>query len=418
MSEWTVGGVEQGVRLDKYLVTKTGLSGHNIKRLLDNGKVKVNGKRVVIAKWEVLEGDDIRVDLGGFVAEKEPATVREHRHEDRRQRERPQQRHGREEGRREERHQKQPSSHEKPAHEHREPHRAHDENLPSEAAAQTTMSSAIPRIGEGRPEGLRDRIQKPFERRPMREKRPPREHRREVKPAGVERSGDFVEVIFEDRDIIVVNKPSGVVVLSEKGEGKGPSLIDRVKKYLKRKHKESQGSFVRAVHRLDKETSGVIVMAKSRAGAAIEQQFRQHRVDKHYLAIVEGRVEKEQGRITLPIGKGDFGHGRKAGVVAEGEGAAADTEYGIKELYGKATLVTVRMHTGRTHQIRVHMSAIGHPIVGDKIYGPNGEIKFSRQALHAERIAFTHPVQRKRVEFKSPMPKDMVELVDQLRSSV
>lgn len=349
MKEWRVEAGEEGLRLDKYLVSKLNISGKGVKRLLDNGKVRVNGKRVVIAKWDMIEGDMVSVDMEGFSEEEDE--FREETHVG-----------------------------------------ASRESRPTVRGREKVEPS---RYGEG----ILTRKQA---KEPRTGKLWPRE---------------FLKVIYEDRDVIVVDKPAGVVVLTGRRDKSQRSLVQMVKDYLLRRHKGARGSYVRAVHRLDKDTTGVIVLAKSRAGAMLEQQFRRHQVGKYYIAVVEGRIEEGEGRITLPIEKGDFGYGRKAGVVPEGRGSHAETEFEVRERYKDATLVSIRTHTGRTHQIRVHMSAIGHPVVGDKVYGPHGKIKFLRHAIHAERISFNHPVQKKRVEFTAALPADMAELIDRLRVS-
>lgn len=228
--------------------------------------------------------------------------------------------------------------------------------------------------------------------------------------------GRFLDILFEDKDLIVVNKPSGV--LSEpKRDSPHEHLLGMIKGYLARKHKGSKGSYVSLLHRLDRDTSGVMVAALSKVGEQLEDQFRRHEVDRQYLALVEGQVEKEEQTIRFPLEKGDFEGGRKVKIVPEGKGMKALTHCRVKERYPNATLLTVRVDTGRTHQVRIHMAEIGHPLIGDKIYGA-GTFPFPRHALHALILGFNHPRTKRRMRFESKLAADLEQLVDQLRGSV
>ena len=220
----------------------------------------------------------------------------------------------------------------------------------------------------------------------------------------------FLNILYEDRDILVVDKPSGVLTEPKRGSP-FPNLVVMIQSYLRRKFKGSRGSFVQLIHRLDAETSGAVVVAKSREGMALEDSFRSRRVGKVYDAVVCGAVEKESGKIDFPLEKGEFGHGQKVRVHQGGKEAV--TRYRVLERYPNATWLEVEPETGRTHQIRVHLSAIGHPIIGDKRYG--GEIPYKRQALHAKCLRFRHPVTGKKMEIKSPMPPELSNLIDHLR---
>lgn len=226
--------------------------------------------------------------------------------------------------------------------------------------------------------------------------------------------GRFINVIYEDKDLLVANKPRGLIVAKDKEDPKTKHCFaDEVRNYLMRKFQSSGGAFVKAVHRLDKETTGLVIFAKSKRGLGLVEDIKNHKVKRIYVAIVEGKIEDEQGTIKYNLIKKDFGHGKKVGVSKDGKPAI--TRYRVKERYENATMVEAELETGFTHQIRVHFAAMNFPLIGDKIYNPHGKIKFIRQALHAEQIKFTHPVNRGKIHLKAPLPKDMVDLIDSLR---
>lgn len=231
-----------------------------------------------------------------------------------------------------------------------------------------------------------------------------------LRPSKEEGSRSFVNIIYEDRDIVVVDKPAGILSVPQ-ADSPRPNLEEQVKAYLKRKYKT--GSYLKALHRLDAETSGVTVFSKSKAGDKLENLFRCHNIERKYIAVVEGEVEKSEGRIDAPLEKGVFGGGKKARTSEGDGGRKAITEYRVKERYGSSTLLEIFVRTGRTHQIRVHLSHIGHPIVGDKLYGR--KTPFHRQALHAKTLGFKHPSTGKKMRFESPIPRDMQELIDRFR---
>ncbi|MBI4223952.1 MAG: RNA pseudouridine synthase, partial [Deltaproteobacteria bacterium] len=154
----------------------------------------------------------------------------------------------------------------------------------------------------------------------------------------------------------------------------------------------------------------------SKAGEGLENDFRNHRVNRQYLAVVEGAIGDQRGRIDFPLEKGDFKFGIKV-REAETGGKKALTIFEVIERYPHATLLRVTVQTGRTHQVRVHLSGIGHPLVGDKIYGA-GRIPFKRQALHAQVLGFRHPRTGKKIRVESPIPGDIKKLIDWLRENV
>lgn len=200
-----------------------------------------------------------------------------------------------------------------------------------------------------------------------------------------------MKILYKDKDFFVVDKPPRI------------DVADIAKKY--------KGAFL--VHRLDKDTSGILVVAKTKVmQKKLQEQWKKRKVKKTYLALVKGRLTPERGRIDSPIGRSH--HNRKKMAVSRSIGAReAETGYKIKKYFNDATLVEAYPKTGRTHQIRVHFSAIGHPVIGDKAYGdPKLNKKFeqyglNRQFLHATELAFMHPKKGKTLCLKSNLPIDL-----------
>lgn len=217
----------------------------------------------------------------------------------------------------------------------------------------------------------------------------------------------FVDIIYEDRDLMVVNKPR----LCDTAV-----LTDDVHSYLLRKYSGAKGAFVKPLHRLDKETTGLVIFAKSKIGERLTDAIKTHKVKRTYIAVVEDAVEKEAATIDMPLTKRDFGYGKKVGLALKGEGMEARTKYRVIERYENASILEVELETGRTHQIRVHLAAIGHPLIGDKVYNPYGKTEFPRQALHAAEIIFYHPSSGKKLKLSAKYPADMEDLIDRLRS--
>lgn len=225
----------------------------------------------------------------------------------------------------------------------------------------------------------------------------------------------YIDVIYEDRDLIVVNKPRGVVMAAGKDDNSKTTLTHSVRAYIVSKFDGAKASFAKPLHRIDKETTGIVLFAKSKTGLKLVDDIKNHRVKRVYVAVVDGAIEGEDGTIDHPLAKGDFGYGKKVSVAKKGEGKEAVTHYHVLERYENATLVEARLETGFTHQIRVHLASIGHPIVGDKVYNPYGKIRFPRQALHSFRITFYHPASAKKIQLKAKVPRDMELLIDELR---
>lgn len=228
-----------------------------------------------------------------------------------------------------------------------------------------------------------------------------------------------IDVLWEDGHIIVVNKPPGMVVYPAAGH-RDRTLLNAV---ISRCRKlPAIGSPLRAgvVHRIDKDTSGVIVIAKDNAAYInLSRQFRDREVEKHYLALLYGSLKKDRGEISTAIGRAVSG--RKKMSTRTKKGKEAITRYEVIERFKSATLAKVNIITGRTHQIRVHFSAMGNPVLGDRIYGEKTAIKFaqktiafSRQMLHAHSLKFRHPIDGHLLEFTAPMPEDMKQAIEQL----
>lgn len=218
-----------------------------------------------------------------------------------------------------------------------------------------------------------------------------------------------LKVIFEDSDILVIDKPVGMVVHPGAGNKKGTlvnALLGRGSAL------SSIGGIQRPgiVHRLDKETSGVLLVAKNnRAHRMLQAQFESRSLSKTYIALVKGQVEFEEGHIDKPIGPHTKIRQKRAISTAD-TARDAQTLYRVLKRFRYATLLEVKLLTGRTHQIRVHMEHLGYPIVGDELYGTRS--KGERLALHAAKIEFVHPGSETTVSFKSEWPADLQAMID------
>ena len=229
-----------------------------------------------------------------------------------------------------------------------------------------------------------------------------------------EESNDFpaedipLDVIYEDDDLLIINKQPGIIVHPTKGHPEH-TIANGLMKYMA---DTKQNFKIRFANRIDMDTSGIIVVAKNaNAQNALASQMRRGTVKKKYIALVEGIVDKDHFEIDLPIGRPDPISIQRT-VMYEG-GKDALTEVDVLERYEAHTLVEVTLHTGRTHQIRVHLSHIGHPIAGDALYGGSDEL-IGRQALHAHYIEFDHPFTHDRVNFEAEMLQDMKDAIDKL----
>ena len=220
-----------------------------------------------------------------------------------------------------------------------------------------------------------------------------------------------LDIVYEDDAILVLNKPAGLVVHPGSGNWTGTLLNALLSHAPQLKHVPRAG----IVHRLDKDTSGLMVVAKTlEAQTDLVRQLQARSVSRIYLALVEGAAA-EGGSVDAPIGRHPRERTRMA-VVERGKPAV--THFRVLERLPQHSLVECRLETGRTHQIRVHMQSIGHPLVGDPVYGGRELRKlFHRQALHATRLALFHPVSGQRLEWEAPMPRDMAELIERLRQA-
>lgn len=229
-------------------------------------------------------------------------------------------------------------------------------------------------------------------------------------------------IVYEDDDILIIDKPPGLVVHPGAGNHNG-TLLNGLLYYDEQLATLPRGGIV---HRLDKDTGGLMVVARSmRAHTALVAAISAHDVTREYIAVCRGRVISG-GTVDEPIGRHPVDRIRMA-VVEKGKHAV--THYRVKERFGSHTLIDVRLETGRTHQIRVHMAHLGHPLLGDPLYGgrlsiPTGASDtlrvalhgFRRQALHASRLELEHPITGKRQEWRSPLPRDMNALMILLRN--
>ena len=232
-----------------------------------------------------------------------------------------------------------------------------------------------------------------------------------------------LDIIYEDSDIAVINKPAGLVVHPGAGVPDGTLMNGLLFRYPQAKDLPRAG----IVHRIDKDTSGLMVVALSpRSQIRLSRAIAKHRVVREYEAIACGLLTAG-GTIEGEIGRDPTNRTRMA-VVPEGMGREAVTHYRVMERFRDHTLVRVRLETGRTHQIRVHMASIGHPLLGDPVYGYGLRLlkgaseeftaalrAFRRQALHAARLSFDHPITGEALDFSAPLPADMLSLIEALR---
>lgn len=236
-----------------------------------------------------------------------------------------------------------------------------------------------------------------------------------VRPIEAEAQDIPLSIIYEDEHIIVVNKPQGMVVHPAPGNADG-TLVNALLHHCG--HLSGINGVMRPgiVHRIDKDTSGLIVAAKTdEAYRGLAAQIKAHTARRIYVAVTEGVVRSDSGIVDAPIGRHPVDRKRMA-VTSRGHTRSAVTEYRVLERFCGYTLIEASLRTGRTHQIRVHMAHIGHPLIGDPVYGHRHQ-KFNLpgQVLHASRLILTHPVTGELLEFSAPPPAAFADLVEKLR---
>lgn len=223
-----------------------------------------------------------------------------------------------------------------------------------------------------------------------------------------------LKVVYEDDHLLVIDKPAGLVVHPAPGHSRH-TLVNALLAHCPELARSSSPYRPGIVHRLDKDTSGLMVVAKSsRVQELLIDQFKGRRVKKTYLALVDGIVTEKQGVIEGPIGRDP--DDRKLMAVVEG-GREARTRFKVVRYAGNHTLLEAMPETGRTHQIRVHLAAIGYPVSGDRIYGRKSP-HLRRQFLHSAGLAFTHPVTGKEMEFSSPLPEELEQVLHLFESGL
>mgnify|MGYP000302193280 CR=1 FL=1 len=221
-----------------------------------------------------------------------------------------------------------------------------------------------------------------------------------------------LDILYEDSDVILINKPKDMVVHPAAGHYTG-TLVNALMYHCKGDLSGINGVLRPGiVHRIDKDTTGVLIVCKNdRAHNALAEQLKEHSITRKYRAIVCGNLKEDEGTVDAPLGR--HPQDRKKMAIVRSGGKRAVTHYRVLERFGNYTYIECRLETGRTHQIRVHMKSIGHPLIGDFLYNPDFT-KINRQALHSYRLRFTHPVTKKPLVFTAPLPEDMQALFPEM----
>lgn len=228
--------------------------------------------------------------------------------------------------------------------------------------------------------------------------------------SGFEPENIPISVVYEDDDLLIINKQPGFVVHPTKGHP-CHTMANGIMNYMQQQQKHYK---IRFINRLDMDTSGLLAIAKnSHCQDDMSRQMNENGVTKKYVAVVKGILPEEEGTVDLPIDKEHEDHVKRA---VSKDGYPSVTHYKVLERFDKGyTLAELVLETGRTHQIRVHMSHIGHPIVGDVLYGEASVWLIDRQALHARYLSFRHPVTGRFMELEAPLPEDMLALLEKIR---
>ena len=237
----------------------------------------------------------------------------------------------------------------------------------------------------------------------------------EIQPVEIVPENIALDIVYEDEDVIVVNKPQSMVVHPAPGHMTG-TLVNGLLYHCKNNLSGINGiQRPGIVHRIDKDTSGILVVAKNdKAHQSLAMQLAEHSITRKYHAVVFHAVKQESGTVNQPIGRNP--KDRKKMAVTKKNSRHAITHYTVLERLGNYTYIQAQLETGRTHQIRVHMSFIGHPLLGDTVYGPKKQpFSLCGQALHAKVLGFIHPTTKKYMEFETPLPQYFVALLEKLR---
>lgn len=233
----------------------------------------------------------------------------------------------------------------------------------------------------------------------------------DVKPENIP-----LDIVYEDSDVIVVNKPQGMVVHPAAGVHEG-TLVNALMAHCKDLSSINGVTRPGIVHRIDKDTSGIIVVAKNdNAHNKLAEQLKDHSMTRRYIALVEGIIKQDEGTVDAPLARHPI---ERIKIAVVKDGRKAVTHYRVCERYKNSTLVECRLETGRTHQIRVHMAYIGHPLVGDPVYGYSKQrFKLNGQLLHAKVLGFIHPSSEKYMEFEAALPEYFEKVLNILRKEL
>jgi len=226
-----------------------------------------------------------------------------------------------------------------------------------------------------------------------------------------------LDIIYEDNDIILVNKPKNMVVHPSVGHY-SKTLVNALLYHSKGNLSAINGVLRPGiVHRIDKDTTGILIVCKNdMAHQSLSKQLKNHSITRKYHAIVYNNFIADEGTINVPIGRRQ--NDRKKMGINQSQGKPAVTHYKVLERFGKYTYIECSLETGRTHQIRVHMASIGHPLLGDTVYGPTKDsFKLEGQTLHAKTLGFVHPVTDEYLEFEAPLPDYFINLLANLKKS-
>ncbi|MGL4589147.1 MAG: RluA family pseudouridine synthase, partial [Mycoplasmatales bacterium] len=222
-----------------------------------------------------------------------------------------------------------------------------------------------------------------------------------------------IDVVYEDDDVIVINKPSGMVVHPGHGNYTG-TLVNGLMYHFQTLSDVNGDTRPGIVHRIDKDTSGLLVVAKNNeAHNHLAEQFSKHTIRRQYIALVHGVVKEKSAKIDAPIGRSQYDRTKMA--VTDKNSKHAVTNFEVIKRYDEYTLIRCILETGRTHQIRVHLKYINHPLVGDPAYGPKSTLDVLGQALHAELLGFIHPTTNEYMEFKAELPTYYQAILDKLK---